>query len=486
MAVSLELAISAIRSGRKDEGRQLLNLLIQRNPNDDKAWLWMSSVVDTDEQRARCLYHVLAINPGSDLARRGLQLLGIVVSDSRPVKVPRDSQPIKIPRPSLKPRPQFPFDVQTTEPEPSEERRPFRIDPKSIVEELPFTPISQPFSQSLEDTAGAGTPAPTARPASQPVSAQGASAGQGGGTQQPSEPVPVVQPNSQGYPQLPAGQPQGATQPLQIPSEAVAPVGQPQQHPSEPVPVVQPGSGGGGQQQPVQPPADGSIYSPDQAQYPHPALPAYQQQPYPGAGPPHETRPSQPVPVTHSHTTMGMPMQQAPYNSGPYAYQYPSAPAQAVHSNMTMGMPTQNFQPYQPSPSGQPIHSNSTLGMPMYPQHSGPMNSYMPPPSEPGPAGYNQMAGMPMQAQGQYQSGPPYNAAVHSNATMAMPGGQDPMAALRAAAMQNNQPGSRNNKSAENDGDEEVNILAVIIFGSLSITALGGLGMLILLMFTAG
>jgi hypothetical protein len=118
------------------------------------------------------------------------------------------------------------------------------------------------------------------------------------------------------------------------------------------------------------------------------------------------------------------------------------------------------------------------------------MNDPMPPPSE--PAGYNQMPGMPMQAQGQYQAGIPYNAAVHSNATMSMPAGQDPMAALRAAAMQNNQGGqptqngSKNNKSAENEDDEEVNILAVIIFGSLSITALGGLGMLILLMFTAG
>jgi len=78
MAANLELAISAIRSGRKEEGRQLLNLLIQQNPNDDKAWLWMSSVVDTDEQRARCLYHVLAIDPNSQIARRGLQLLGIV------------------------------------------------------------------------------------------------------------------------------------------------------------------------------------------------------------------------------------------------------------------------------------------------------------------------------------------------------------------------------------------------------------------------
>ena len=89
MAASLELAITAIRSGRKEEGRQLRNLLIQQNPNDEMAWLWMSSVVNTDEQRARCLYHVLAINPENELARRGLKILGIVVTDSRPVKIPR-------------------------------------------------------------------------------------------------------------------------------------------------------------------------------------------------------------------------------------------------------------------------------------------------------------------------------------------------------------------------------------------------------------
>ena len=35
MAESLELAISAIRAGRKEEGRQLLNLLIQQNPNNE-------------------------------------------------------------------------------------------------------------------------------------------------------------------------------------------------------------------------------------------------------------------------------------------------------------------------------------------------------------------------------------------------------------------------------------------------------------------
>jgi len=40
-------------------------------------------------------------------------------------------------------------------------------------------------------------------------------------------------------------------------------------------------------------------------------------------------------------------------------------------------------------------------------------------------------------------------------------------------------------QETEEDDEEGVNILAVIIFGTLSVTALGGLGMLILLVFTA-
>lgn len=182
MATSLELAITAIRSGRKEEGRQLLNLLIQQNPNNEQAWLWMSGVVNTDEQRARCLYHVLAINPDNELARRGLQILGIVVSDSRPVKVPRDSQPIPVQRPEAEaatpwPVPQAaptlgPADTQPL-PQPAEpqaepapaapapppaERRPFRLDPKTITQELPFVPLREPFAEPARRSPSAFIP----------------------------------------------------------------------------------------------------------------------------------------------------------------------------------------------------------------------------------------------------------------------------------------------------------------------------------------
>jgi len=96
MTVSLDLAITAIRANRRDEGRKLLNLLIQQNPNDEAAWLWMSEVVENNEQRVRCLQNVLTINPNNSIAKRGLDRLGIPTKilakgDTKPV-TPKSTQ----------------------------------------------------------------------------------------------------------------------------------------------------------------------------------------------------------------------------------------------------------------------------------------------------------------------------------------------------------------------------------------------------------
>lgn len=103
----------------------------------------------------------------------------------------------------------------------------------------------------------------------------------------------------------------------------------------------------------------------------------------------------------------------------------------------------------------------------------------------------------------QYQQSP----ALHSNSTMMMPTYPEAEARARLAASQSIPIGNPNfgyqsgmmggpmahaygamphpHQEPEEDDEEGVNILAVIIFGTLSVTALGGLGMLILLVFTA-
>lgn len=465
MAASLELAITAIRAGRKEEGRQLLNLLIQQNPNDEMAWLWMSSVVNTDEQRARCLYHVLAINSTNELAHRGLKILGIVVTDSRPVKIPRDSQPIPIPKPTPASQPTYPSVAQVEQATPAEERRPFRIDPQAIVAELPFTPVRQLFADGSE-------------PAPQPAN--------------DSQPVVPVQPLTAATPLDTKPLPDGPQ------FEAVRP-------PSQPVPVTQPAlvvpngsslqltmstaAGAAGSQEAVTPaeplapgPANPTAQPVDQNQAPQyqagqfrpPSEPTPVAQPYYPQYPPgslmsrQETRPTQPLPAPYANVTQGLPQQGYPV---------------AGHTDATMGMPT-HYSPAYPA-----VHSNPTLGLPPG-QYSGPLQ----PQSQPLPAIHSSSTmAMPLYPQPQFQPALAYNPAVHSNATMAMPL-YDPLAILSpplnrdyrtANPPRNGTKRRKQQPEPEEDEGDEVNILAVIIFGSLSVTALGGLGMLILLMFTA-
>jgi Tfp pilus assembly protein PilF len=70
MSDSLHRAIAAIRSGDKETGQRLLAEVIRNDPRNETAWLWMSSVIDTDEHRRDCLERVLAFNPHNETARR--------------------------------------------------------------------------------------------------------------------------------------------------------------------------------------------------------------------------------------------------------------------------------------------------------------------------------------------------------------------------------------------------------------------------------
>ena len=85
MRPSLEQAIAAIRAGDKKTGRALLADIIQADWDNETAWLWLSSVVETDDERRRCLKRVLEINPDNQAAQRGLALLGPGSSPAVPV-----------------------------------------------------------------------------------------------------------------------------------------------------------------------------------------------------------------------------------------------------------------------------------------------------------------------------------------------------------------------------------------------------------------
>jgi len=413
MALSLDLAIAAIRSGRGEEGRQLLNLLIQQNPNNEMAWLWMSEVVDTDEQRARCLYHVLAINPKSNLAQQGLQKLGIVVTDSRPIRAIRQSLASL---PAVKATASAPIAV---------ERRPRRIDHKAITQELPFKPLREPFSETngQNGTNGHGTadPQKTILPAMVISSEQSI------------EPTPQAE--------------------ITAPAESVLPMLRQAQHDTNDTEQAN---------QPVKPEngtAPQAILSQPQPQFPQPQPqfqppPNYYAQPQPQMMPvyagPQDTRPAPPTFMPHAQT-MGMPMM----------YANPPDAVPVVYANTTLGgMSYPQAQGYLPQP-----HANATLAMPV-----------------------NSNGAMAL----------PNQFPQHASATIGMPSDHELI-----AAWQNSHPTpqadyrvtngawpqnkSKKKKPLELEAEESndnVNIWAVIIFGSLSVTALGGLGILALLMVT--
>jgi hypothetical protein len=71
----LDEAIEAIRTGNPERGRQILEDILEEDEHNEEVWLWLSSVVETDEEREICLENVLALNPDNLVAQRGLEAL---------------------------------------------------------------------------------------------------------------------------------------------------------------------------------------------------------------------------------------------------------------------------------------------------------------------------------------------------------------------------------------------------------------------------
>jgi hypothetical protein len=72
---TLQQAIDAAKAGRKEEARRLLENVLDVEERNEQAWLWLSSVIDEDEDRIICLENVLTVNPRNEAARKGLAAL---------------------------------------------------------------------------------------------------------------------------------------------------------------------------------------------------------------------------------------------------------------------------------------------------------------------------------------------------------------------------------------------------------------------------
>jgi tetratricopeptide (TPR) repeat protein len=91
----LQQGIAAVQAGRLDEGRRYLAQAIKLDPFNETAWIWMSGVVENDEQRIRCLQQVLRINPENKLALKGLRALGALEEIPSSAAPPPEQQAIE-------------------------------------------------------------------------------------------------------------------------------------------------------------------------------------------------------------------------------------------------------------------------------------------------------------------------------------------------------------------------------------------------------
>jgi len=71
----LNTAIQLIQSGHRQSAVPVLREIIQENPADEHAWLWLYTCVDQVEQKKLCLQNVLKLNPANQQAREALAAL---------------------------------------------------------------------------------------------------------------------------------------------------------------------------------------------------------------------------------------------------------------------------------------------------------------------------------------------------------------------------------------------------------------------------
>jgi hypothetical protein len=68
----LREGIAAAKSGQRERARDLLLRVVGQDEENVMAWLWLSGVVDSLDDREVCLENILALDPDHDVARKGL------------------------------------------------------------------------------------------------------------------------------------------------------------------------------------------------------------------------------------------------------------------------------------------------------------------------------------------------------------------------------------------------------------------------------
>jgi hypothetical protein len=89
VAQLLREGIAAAKTGDAERARDLLLQVVDADEYNEQAWIWLSSVVDSDADREVCLENVLSINPDNNLAKAGLAHLRSRQATSAPPPPPQ-------------------------------------------------------------------------------------------------------------------------------------------------------------------------------------------------------------------------------------------------------------------------------------------------------------------------------------------------------------------------------------------------------------
>ncbi len=69
---TLQSGIDAAEAGQKNKARSLLTDVAEADPANVEAWVWLSQVVDSLEDKAACLENILTLDPGNEFAQSEL------------------------------------------------------------------------------------------------------------------------------------------------------------------------------------------------------------------------------------------------------------------------------------------------------------------------------------------------------------------------------------------------------------------------------
>jgi hypothetical protein len=150
----LQAGITAARQGHRADARAWLQEAIRRDSNSEPAWLWLSTVVETDAEYRLCLTRALAINPNNETTRARL-------ADLAPAGAPAPVVPIEplalTPVPAAEPPVSdiarvAPPAVATTPPPVAEPRQVRRLPPHLVTPE-PTPPIPDIDAPEAEPSA---------------------------------------------------------------------------------------------------------------------------------------------------------------------------------------------------------------------------------------------------------------------------------------------------------------------------------------------